>query len=83
VRQLVAAVVLEPGRRAGPPAQQPVERARVQVPEPGAVVVDEPLGALGVLDRLLQPRGGLAGGRGQRDPQRPSLGPHGLLLDQR
>ena len=73
VRQPVVAVVAEPGRRVRAPAEQPVQGHRLQPGEPGLVVGARSL-PTSSLDRLLQPGGGLAGRRGEGDPQRRLAG---------
>ena len=77
-RQVVAAVVAEPAAAAGPPTEQAVQGDGPQrgEPLPGRRGDVHPLGL--VVDRLLQPGGGLAGRRGERDALRCA----GLLVEE-
>ena len=68
VGQPVEPVVPEPAAGPRPPAQQPVQRRGGQRAEPVPVLGGEAAGDSG--DGLGQPGGGLAGGGGERDPQR-------------
>ena len=70
VRQLVGGMVPEPPLAGRQPAQEPVQGGRAQGPEPVPVAGLELVGC--GADRLLQARGRLAGGGGQRHPQRPT-----------
>ena len=83
VRQPVAAVVPEAAVAVGPPAEQAVQRRGVEreqaLADAGRDV--EPC-RLGV-HRLLEPRGRLAGRRGERDERRGRTGRRGLLGEQR
>ncbi len=67
-RQPVVAVVAEPALRVGPPAEQPVQRRRGRLRWCRETCRRHALGC--GRHRFLQPRRGLAGGRGKRDPLR-------------
>jgi hypothetical protein len=76
VRQLVARVVHEPAATVRAPAQEPVQRGRIQVPEPLLVLSAQFRRRRA--DRLTEPGGGLAGRRRQTDPGRRA----GLVAEQ-
>ena len=83
VGQAVPAVVAEAAVGAGLPAEQAVERRGLELEQPRAdrLVDAEPGGF--VVDRLREPRGGLAGRGGERDERRCGAGGERLLLEQR
>ncbi len=66
VGQPVVAMVPEPRRGVGAGAEQPVQRDRADPGQP-SLIGGRQLGDF-VLDRLLEPGGGLAGRCGERDP---------------
>ncbi len=67
----------------GPPAEQPVQRRRLQAEQQLAHGRRDVEPARLVVDRLLQPRGGLAGRRRERDERRRRPGGGRLLGEQR
>ena len=83
VRESIAAVVAEAAVGAGLPAEQAVERRGLELEQPRADRgVDVQPRRLGV-DRFGEPRGGLAGRRGERDERGCGARGERLLLQQR
>ena len=83
VRQPVAAVVPEAAVAVGPPAQQPVQRRRLEREQLGADLGRHGERRRRGVHRLLQPRLRLARRRGERHERRGITGRGGLLGQQR